>query len=50
MDHDKYIKQVRRITHPELAGASPETESTKLITDMLVSLKSALAYTALTQN
>eukprot|EP00959_Pyramimonas_sp_CCMP1952_P408830 8567680-Pyramimonas_sp.AAC.1 len=44
MDQDEYIKQLRPITHPELAGAAADAKATKLITDMFDSLRGALAY------
>eukprot|EP00959_Pyramimonas_sp_CCMP1952_P364707 7637484-Pyramimonas_sp.AAC.1 len=49
MDQDEYIKQLRPITHPELAGAAAEAKATKLIADMFVILRGALAYALLTQ-
>eukprot|EP00959_Pyramimonas_sp_CCMP1952_P459398 9478191-Pyramimonas_sp.AAC.1 len=49
MNQDEYIKQLRPITHPELTGATADAKATKLITDMFVSLRGALAYALLTQ-
>ena len=49
MDQDEYIKQLRPITHPELTGAPAEAKATKVITDMFVSLRGALAYALITQ-
>eukprot|EP00959_Pyramimonas_sp_CCMP1952_P328997 6887892-Pyramimonas_sp.AAC.1 len=33
MDHDEHIKQLRPITHPELAGAAADAKAAKLIAD-----------------
>ena len=41
MDQDEYIKQLRPIIHPELTGANAEAKATKLISDILVSLRGA---------
>eukprot|EP00959_Pyramimonas_sp_CCMP1952_P315129 6595923-Pyramimonas_sp.AAC.1 len=49
MDQDEYIKQLRPITRPELTGAAADAKATKLITDVFVSLRGALAYASLTQ-
>ena len=49
MDQDDYIKTLRPIMTPELTGAAAEQDATKLVTDMFVSLRGALAYTILTQ-
>ena len=49
MDQDEYIKQLRPITHPELTGTSPTAPSTKLISDMFVSLRGALTYALIAQ-
>eukprot|EP00959_Pyramimonas_sp_CCMP1952_P218741 4574252-Pyramimonas_sp.AAC.1 len=49
MDQDEYFKQLRPITHPELTGAAADAKATKLIADMFVSLRGALAYALLTQ-
>ena len=49
MDQDEYIKQLRPITHPELTGAAADAKATKIITDMFVSLRGALAYALITQ-
>ena len=49
LDQDAYIKTMRPIIHADLTGADPETEATKPVQDMFVSLRGALAYTALTQ-
>eukprot|EP00959_Pyramimonas_sp_CCMP1952_P310113 6490006-Pyramimonas_sp.AAC.1 len=37
------------MTHPELTGAAAGAKATKLITDMFVSLRGALAYAIITQ-
>jgi len=49
MDQDVYIGTMRPIVHKELTGAPAEKEATKLVADMFVSLRGALAYTTLTQ-
>ena len=49
LDQDEYIKQLRPIQHPELTGADAETKATKLVCDMFVSLRGALAYALITQ-
>ena len=49
MDQDEYIKTLRPIVTPELTGAAAEQDATKLVTDLFVSLRGALAYTILTQ-
>ena len=49
MDQDEYIKQLRPISHPDLVGANPEHKASKIVSDMFVSLRGALAYSVLTQ-
>ena len=49
LDQDEYIKQLRPIQHHELTGAEAETKATKLVCDMFVSLRGALAYALITQ-
>ena len=48
-DRDECIKTVRPIVSSELTGAPAETEATKTVTNLFVSLRGALAYTALAQ-
>ena len=48
MDQDEYIKRLRPITHPELTGAAADAKATKVVTDMFVSLRGALAYALIT--
>ena len=49
IDQYEYIKQPRPIQHHELTGAEAETKATKLVADMFVSLRGALAYALNTQ-
>jgi hypothetical protein len=49
MDQDVYIATMRPIVHADLTGAPAEREATKIVADMFVSLRGALAYTTLTQ-
>jgi hypothetical protein len=49
MDQDEYIKTMRPIVSSELTGAAAEKDATKLVADLFVSLRGALAYTTLTQ-
>ena len=49
LDQDEYIKTLRPISSPDLTGASPEQEANKILTDMFVSLRGAIAYVLLTQ-
>ena len=49
LDQDEYIKSLRPITSSELTGASADKEATKLVSDMFVSLRGAIAYALLTQ-
>ena len=49
LDQDEYIKQLRPIQHPELTGAPAESKATKIVADMFVSLRGALAYALITQ-
>ena len=39
MDQDEYIKTLRPIQHPELTGAPAEAAASKIVSDMLVSLR-----------
>ena len=48
-DQDEYIKTLRPIVSSELTGAQAEHDATKLVTDLFVSLRGALAFTTLTQ-
>eukprot|EP00959_Pyramimonas_sp_CCMP1952_P228349 4774502-Pyramimonas_sp.AAC.1 len=49
LDQDEYIEQLRPITRPELTGAAADAKATKLIADMFVGLRGALANALLTQ-
>jgi len=49
LDQDAYIKTLRPIVHEELTGKNPDDKATKIVADMFVSLRGALAYTTLTQ-
>ena len=49
LDQDEYIKQLRPIQHPELTGINADANASKTVTDMLVSLRGALAYALITQ-
>ena len=49
LDQDEYIKQLRPIIHPELTGADAESKATKIVSEMFVSLRGALAYALITQ-
>ena len=48
-DQDAYIDTLRPIVSNELTGAPAERDATKVVSDMFVSLRGALAYTAMTQ-
>ena len=49
LDQDDYIKTLRPIVHSDLTGAAAEKEATKIVTDLFVSLRGAIAYAMLTQ-
>ena len=49
LDHDEYIKQLRPIIHQELTGVNADSKATKVISDMFVSLRGALAHALITQ-
>ena len=49
LEQDEYIKTLNPIFSSELTGAAGEKEATKLVADLFVSLRGALAYTTLTQ-
>ena len=49
LNQDEYIKSLRPITSSEPTGASADKEATKLLSDMFVSLRGAIAYALLTQ-
>eukprot|EP00959_Pyramimonas_sp_CCMP1952_P091721 1920069-Pyramimonas_sp.AAC.1 len=49
LDQDEYIKQLRPIQLPELTGAKADAPATKMVADMFVSLRGALAYALITQ-
>eukprot|EP00959_Pyramimonas_sp_CCMP1952_P455894 9472291-Pyramimonas_sp.AAC.1 len=44
LDQDEDIKQPRPMQHPELTGADSDAQVSKMVADMLVSLRGALAY------
>eukprot|EP00959_Pyramimonas_sp_CCMP1952_P266211 5565703-Pyramimonas_sp.AAC.1 len=46
---DAYIRQLRPMQHPELTGADAGAQATKMVADMFVSLRGALAYAPITQ-
>ena len=45
----EWIKHARPIAHPELFGATAESGAAKLISDMFISLRGAVAFAGLTQ-
>ena len=49
LDQYEYIKHLRPIQHHELTGAEAETKAAKLVADLFVSLRGALAYALSTQ-
>eukprot|EP00959_Pyramimonas_sp_CCMP1952_P169637 3543663-Pyramimonas_sp.AAC.1 len=49
LSRDEYIKQSCPIQHPELTGADADAQATKVVADMFVSLRGALAYALITQ-
>ena len=49
LDQDAYIATLRPIVSPELTGRPATEEASKQVADAFVSLRGALAYTALTQ-
>ena len=49
LDQDAYIATLRPIVSPELTGRPAAEEASKKVADAFVSLRGALAYTALTQ-
>ena len=49
LDQDAYIKTLRPIVHEELKENNPDDEATKIVSDMFVSPRGALANTTLTQ-
>eukprot|EP00959_Pyramimonas_sp_CCMP1952_P004464 93529-Pyramimonas_sp.AAC.1 len=48
-DQGEYIKQLRPIQYPELTGAGADAEATKMVADLFVSLRGALAHALITQ-
>eukprot|EP00959_Pyramimonas_sp_CCMP1952_P236514 4942686-Pyramimonas_sp.AAC.1 len=46
---NEYIKQLRPIQHPELTGADAGAQASKMVADMCVSLRGALAHALSTQ-
>eukprot|EP00959_Pyramimonas_sp_CCMP1952_P236382 4939865-Pyramimonas_sp.AAC.1 len=49
LDPDEYIKQLRPVQHPELPGADADVQAFKMVADMFVSLRGALAHALITQ-
>ena len=49
MDQDEYIATLRPVQSAELTGAPPDQLATKIVSDMFVSLRGALAYAVITQ-
>eukprot|EP00959_Pyramimonas_sp_CCMP1952_P019081 403253-Pyramimonas_sp.AAC.1 len=49
LDQDEYIKQLRPIQHPELTRADADTQASKMVADVFVSLRDALARALITQ-
>eukprot|EP00959_Pyramimonas_sp_CCMP1952_P317940 6653407-Pyramimonas_sp.AAC.1 len=49
LDQDESITQLRPIQHPELTGADADGQATKMMADMVVSLRGALACALITQ-
>eukprot|EP00959_Pyramimonas_sp_CCMP1952_P204549 4277177-Pyramimonas_sp.AAC.1 len=49
LDQDEYIKQLRPIELPELTGAGADAKASKMVADMFVSLRGALAYALIAQ-
>eukprot|EP00959_Pyramimonas_sp_CCMP1952_P179414 3750949-Pyramimonas_sp.AAC.1 len=49
LDRHEYIKQLRPVQHPELTEADADARTTKMVADMFVSLKGALACALITQ-
>eukprot|EP00959_Pyramimonas_sp_CCMP1952_P277101 5792488-Pyramimonas_sp.AAC.1 len=49
LDQYEYIKQPRPIQLPKLTGADADAQATKVVADMFVSLRGALAYALITQ-
>eukprot|EP00959_Pyramimonas_sp_CCMP1952_P232910 4867653-Pyramimonas_sp.AAC.1 len=49
LDQDEYIKQLRPIQRPELTGADADAQAIKMVADMFVSLRGALACALIIQ-
>eukprot|EP00959_Pyramimonas_sp_CCMP1952_P222810 4658018-Pyramimonas_sp.AAC.1 len=49
LDQDEYMKQLHPIQHAELTGADADAQATKMVADMFVSLRGALACALFTQ-
>eukprot|EP00959_Pyramimonas_sp_CCMP1952_P067181 1402269-Pyramimonas_sp.AAC.1 len=49
LDQDECIKQLRPIQHPELPCADAGAKASRMVADMFVSLRGALAYALITQ-
>eukprot|EP00959_Pyramimonas_sp_CCMP1952_P322737 6753411-Pyramimonas_sp.AAC.1 len=49
LDQDEHIKQLRPIQHPELTGADADAQASKVVADMFVSHRGALAHALITQ-
>eukprot|EP00959_Pyramimonas_sp_CCMP1952_P378655 7931895-Pyramimonas_sp.AAC.1 len=47
-DQDGYIQQLRPFQHHELTGADAEAKASKMVADMFVILRGALAYALIT--
>eukprot|EP00959_Pyramimonas_sp_CCMP1952_P451623 9455950-Pyramimonas_sp.AAC.1 len=49
LGQDVYIRQLRPIQHPELPCADADTQASKMVAYMFVSLRGALAYALIAQ-
>eukprot|EP00959_Pyramimonas_sp_CCMP1952_P411387 8620557-Pyramimonas_sp.AAC.1 len=49
LDQDEYIKQLRPIQHPAHPGADADAQASKMVADVFVSLRGALACALITQ-
>eukprot|EP00959_Pyramimonas_sp_CCMP1952_P132263 2765362-Pyramimonas_sp.AAC.1 len=49
LDQDEYIKHLRPIRHPESTRADADAQAPKMVADMFVGLRGALAYALITQ-
>eukprot|EP00959_Pyramimonas_sp_CCMP1952_P245738 5135858-Pyramimonas_sp.AAC.1 len=49
LGQDEHIKQLRPIQHPELTGAGAHAQEPKMVADMFVSLRGALAHALIIQ-